>query len=88
MPKLICKTDRVVRVSRNKGETVTFINNDAANDVYFDTDASVLLAQVLPGGIPNGTKLSKGGGQLQVANWSTDLFFRAVVDGTLVDIQP
>lgn len=89
MPKLIVKNDRVVRVSRQKGSTVTFVNNDAANDVYFDSDPNLLLGNnVLAGGVPNGTKLSHGGGQLQVANFASDLFFRAVVDGTVIDVQP
>lgn len=89
MPALIVKNDRVVRVSRPTGETVTFVNNDAANDVWFDTDANRLLgAGILAGSARAGTKLVHGGGQLQVANWKTDLFFIAQVDGTIVDVQP
>ena len=89
MPKLICKTDRVVKVDRPKGRTVTFVNNDAANDVYFDTDPAVLLgANVLAGGTPAGTPLVHNGGQLQVADWSEPLYFRAKVDGTAIDVQP
>lgn len=89
MPLLICKSDRVVSVDRPKGSTVTFINNDAANDVYFDTDANTLLGgAVLAGGVPFGTKLAHNGGQLQVANWSSRLYFRAVVDGTAIQVQP
>jgi len=88
MPQLICKTDRVVKVDRTRGTTVTFVNNDAANDVFFDTDPARLLANVLSGSTPSGTKLSHGGGQLQVANWSDPLYFRAVVDGTIIDVQP
>lgn len=79
----------MVKVDRPKGDTVTFINNDAANDVYFDTDFNTLLgAAVLAGGTPKGTKLAHGGGQLQVANWSQPLYFRSVVDGTEVQVQP
>lgn len=89
MSLLICKNDRVVRVSRGKGATVTFVNNDAANDVYFDSDANTLLGNnVLPGGIPSGAKLGKAGGQLQVANWDKDLYFRSVVDGTTILVMP
>ena len=89
MPKLICKNDRVVKVERPRGATVTLINNDAANDVYFDTDPNVLLgAAVLPGSAPAGTKLVHGGGQLQVANFDKPLYFRSTVDGTTIDIQP
>lgn len=84
--QLICKNDRVIILDLPKGSTVTIINNDAANDVYFDGDAARLLAS-LAGNVPSGTKLAHGGGQLQVANWNNPLYFRAVVDGTSVDVQ-
>lgn len=84
--QFIVKADRVTQVRRPVGSTVTIVNQDAANDCYLDFDP-MRLAATAPGAVPNGTKIAKGGGQVQFTSFPGSVYLRAAVD-MLLEVQP
>lgn len=73
-------------VRRKQGSTVTFVNQSTTTDVYFDRQEE-RLNRAAPGGTPDGTKLSKNGGQLQYPDFPGVLWFRST-DDTTIEVVP
>lgn len=85
MPLLSISSDTAVRVRRNNGSSVTFINQSAV-DVYFDVEPARLNSSA-PGAIPSGTKLAANGGEKEFENFPGSMWFRATAN-TTIEVQP
>lgn len=85
MPPLLVSSDVAVRIRRNAGSSVTFINQSNV-DVYFDIEP-MRLNSTAPGVTPNGTKLAANGGEKEVDNFPGSMWFRAV-SSTSIEVQP
>ena len=87
MSREIVTSAAPVAIRRAKGSTVTFINQDAANDIWISADRNQLLS-------PNwltvqqGTKLAHGGTVLQYPNFPDKLWARSTTDTQDLEVLP
>lgn len=86
MAKFSVPSAKAVAVRRQPGITITFVNQSATVDVYFDRQEE-RLNRTLDGAVPDGTLLAKNGGQLQWPNFPGLLWFRAQSD-TTIEVTP
>lgn len=85
--KFIVRKDQPNKYVAPAGSTVTIVNQDNVDDVYFDTDPGVLMT-VAEGTAPaNGTKIAKNGGQLQWPSWRGPVYFRTASAGVFLYVN-
>ena len=76
-----------VPIRRPQGSTVTFVNQDAANDLWFSADRNELA-----GGnfltAQQGLKVAKGGTVLQWPNFPGVVWCRSIVDTQDLEVLP
>jgi len=76
-----------VPVRRIPGSTITFVNQDAANDLYFSSDRGQLISPSFLTA-PQGVKLAKGGSVLQWPNFPGVVWVRSLVDTQDLEVLP
>lgn len=85
MAKILIPIDKAIAVRRKAGSTITFLNKDAANSVYYSREEDQLNT-VAAGAVPEGTEM-KAGDQLQWPSFPGTVWFRAAVQ-TVLDVVP
>jgi len=87
MSRQVVAAAQPVAIRRAKGSTVTFINQDAANDIWLSVDRNQLNSPNWTT-VQQGTKLAKGGTVLQYPNFPDILWARSLVDTQDLEVLP
>jgi hypothetical protein len=76
-----------IPINRPQGSTITFVNQDAANDMWFSGDRNELLGN---GWLtnPQGLKVAKGGTVLQWPNFPGVVWVRSTADSGDLEVLP
>jgi hypothetical protein len=88
MPQEAVPTDIPRAIRRKAGANITFINQLATDDIYFDNDYGRLAAAVAGSvGTANGTLIAKSGGQVQFSAYPGVVYVRSNT-ATFIEVQP